>query len=133
MMRVAYFTDSLPPVADGVTRTLVRLIETLPGADVAFRIFAAQRPDPRSPWREAVHRISALPLPVYPSSRIGLPYVRGIDAALRDFAPDLVHVVSPTPLGWYGLERARRLGIPVVGSFHSDCSTIAAAPRSRRP
>lgn len=119
-MRVAYFTDSLPPVADGVTRTLARLIDTLPGADVDFRIFAAQRPDPRWPWRERVHKITALPVPVYPSYRIGLPLSRGADHALKDFKPDLVHVVSPTPLGLYGLERARRHGIPVVGSFHSD-------------
>lgn len=119
-MRVAYFTDSLPPVADGVTRTLSRLVQTLQDEDIEFRLFAAQRPDPCSPWRDRVHRINAIPVPVYPSYRIGLPFTGGIENALRDFKPDLVHVVSPTPLGLYGMERARRLGVPVVGSFHSD-------------
>lgn len=119
-MRVAYFTDSLPPVADGVTRTLARLIETLPGENVDFRLFAAQRPEPSHPWRDRVHKVAAIPFPVYPSSRIGLALPRGIETALRAYRPDIVHVVSPTPLGWYGAERARRLGIPLVGSFHSD-------------
>jgi phosphatidylinositol alpha 1,6-mannosyltransferase len=93
-------------------------VETLPQEGVEFRLFAAQRPS--LAWRDRVHRVNAIPLPLYPSSRIGLPIPGGMDAALRDFQPDLVHVVSPTPLGLYGMERARRLGIPVVGSFHSD-------------
>jgi len=119
-MRIAYFTDSLPPVSDGVTRALTRLVETLPQEGVEFRLFAAQRPEASLAWRASVHRVNAIPLPLYPSYRIGLPIPGRMDAALREFQPDLVHVVSPTPLGLYGMERARRLGIPVVGSFHSD-------------
>jgi len=119
-MRVAYFSDSLPPVADGVTRALGRLVETLSSENVDFRLFAAQRPDTSLSWRERVHRVPAIPVPLYPAYRIGLPILRGVEAALKEFKPDLVHVVSPTPLGLFGVERARRLGIPVVGSFHSD-------------
>jgi glycosyltransferase involved in cell wall biosynthesis len=117
-MRIAYFTDSLPPVADGVTRTLCRLADTLERAAVDFRFFTAIRPESQFRWRERVHKVAAVPFPLYRSYRVGLPL--GIEAELRRFAPDLIHVVSPTPLGLYGLERARRLGIPVVGSFHTD-------------
>jgi glycosyltransferase involved in cell wall biosynthesis len=119
-MRVAYFTDALPPMADGVTRSLSRLVETLPQHDVAFRFFAGVRPDPGLPWRDRVHKVTGfrVPLPLYPSYRLGLP-VAGL-AALRAFRPDVVHVLSPTLLGLFGVEGARRLGIPVVGSFHTD-------------
>jgi glycosyltransferase involved in cell wall biosynthesis len=124
-MRVAYFTDSLPPVADGVTRTLSRLTETLETEGVDYRFFAAVRPDLSLPWRRRVHKVTAVPFPLYPYYRLGLPIAGGIDKPLRDFRPDLIHVVSPTPLGIFGLDRARRLGVPVVGSFHTDfCSYL---------
>jgi len=124
-MRVAYFTDSLPPVADGVTRTLSRLAETLETESVDFRFFSAVRPDPALPWSSRVHKVAAVPFPLYPYYRLGLPTAGQLDESLRVFQPDLIHVVSPTPLGMFGLDRAERLGVPVVGSFHTDfCSYL---------
>jgi glycosyltransferase involved in cell wall biosynthesis len=35
-------------------------------------------------------------------------------------APDLVHVVTPSFLGLYGVHYAQRRGIPVLASFHTD-------------
>ena len=35
-----------------------------------------------------------------------------LQAVLRDFAPDVVHLASPFVLGWQGLKAAERLGIP---------------------
>jgi glycosyltransferase involved in cell wall biosynthesis len=109
-MRIAYFTDSLSPLA--------RVLETLPREGVELRLFAAQRPG--HAWRDRVHQVRSIPLVSSASYRFGLPLPRGIDAGLRAFQPDVVHVLGSTPLGWYGVERARRLGIPVVGSFHAD-------------
>ena len=119
-MRVAYFSDSLPPIADGVSRTLCRLLETLLEERIDFRIFSAVKPGPEHPWSDRVHKLPSVPFPPYPDYRVALPFAPSLDWLVADFAPDLVHVVSPTPLGMYGLDVARRQHLPAVGSFHTD-------------
>jgi len=39
-MRVAYFSDSLPPHTDGVVNTLCRLIDTLTDEKIDFQFFS---------------------------------------------------------------------------------------------
>jgi glycosyltransferase involved in cell wall biosynthesis len=119
-VRVAYFSDSLPPIADGVSRTLCRLVETLLEEHVDFRFFSAVQPPPELPWRDRVHTVAAVPMPLYPVYKVGLPFAAALDPLVERFRPDLVHVVSPTPLGLYGLDVARRRRLPAVGSFHTD-------------
>lgn len=119
-MRIAYFSDSLPPIADGVSRTLSRLVDTLIEEHVDFRFFAAVQPPADLPWADRVHTVAAIPFPPYPSYKVGLPFAAAVDPLVERFRPELVHVVSPTLLGMYGLDVARRRRIPAVGSFHTD-------------
>jgi glycosyltransferase involved in cell wall biosynthesis len=119
-VRVAYFSDSVPPIADGVSRTLCRLVDTLLEEHVGFRFFAAVQPPADLPWARRIHTVPAVPFPAYPTYKVGLPFAAAVDPLVQRFRPDLVHVVSPTLLGLYGLDVARRRRIPVVGSFHTD-------------
>ncbi len=119
-MRIAFCSDSVPPVWDGVTRTLSELVTTLTDARVEFQFLSAVHPDPRLAWRDRVHVVPSVPFPLYPYYRMGLPVRRQLDRVLDRFAPDLIHVVTPSLLGLYGLRYARRRGIPVLASFHTD-------------
>jgi glycosyltransferase involved in cell wall biosynthesis len=49
-----------------------------------------------------------------------VPFAGTLDPLVTAFRPDLIHVVSPTLLGVYGLDVAKRRRIPAVGSFHTD-------------
>lgn len=118
-MRIAYFTETVPPITDGVTLTLSHLVETLTEQGVEFRCISAVRPDPGLEWRSRVHKVPAVPFPPYAYYKVALPLPRTLDRRLDEFAPDLVHVVNPTFLGNYGINYARRRGLPVVGSFHT--------------
>jgi len=69
--------------------------------------------------RPRAHRAS-VPFPLYPYYRVCLPSARTLDPVLDRFGPDIVHVVTPSLLGLYGVRYARRRGIPVVASFHTD-------------
>ena len=44
---------------------------------------------------------------------------------VRDFRPDIVHVVNPFFLGPFGLMFAKRLGVPTLASFHTDIARYA--------
>ncbi len=119
-MRIAFFTDSLPPLTDGVTRTLSELATTLEDAGIEFRFVSAVRPDASVPWRRHVRVVPSVPLPLYRSYRVGVPVAPRLVSELDVFAPDIVHVVTPSPLGLWGVSYAERRGIPTVGSFHTD-------------
>ncbi|MEX2582900.1 MAG: glycosyltransferase family 1 protein [Gemmatimonadota bacterium] len=117
-MKVVYFTESLYPLVDGVSRTLARLFETLEERGVDFLIFSPFVPSGVS-WRERVRRVGYVRFPLYPDYRISFPYARGIARDLDEFQPDLIHVVSPTPLARRAQRLGRSRGIPVVASFHT--------------
>jgi len=119
-MRIAYCTESLPPLVDGVTRTLSELVGTLGETGHEFTFLSAVRPEPDLPWRGRVHTVPSVPFPLYPYYRVCLPTARTLDPVLDRFGPDIVHVVTPSLLGLYGVRYARRRGIPVVASFHTD-------------
>ena len=119
-MRVAYFSETLPPLTDGVTRTLARLADSLQSEGVEFQFFSAMAPDGSVRWRDRCYRVPSLPFLPYDYYRIGLPLFNTLDGPLDAFAPDVVHAVNPTPLGLYGIAYARRRGIPVVSSYHTD-------------
>src|SRR5262245_50079049 len=64
-------------------------------------------------------RVRSVPLPRYRSFPLGLLSLR-IEATLRRFAPDVVHLASPFALGAHGALAARRLGVPAVAAYQTD-------------
>jgi len=66
-----------------------------------------------------VHRCWGLPVPFYPQMRLGLAH-RRLGKELSAFAPHIVHLVTEYSMGWTGLCWARRRGVPVAASFHTD-------------
>ena len=55
----------------------------------------------------------AVPLPGYPSFRLGLPS-RRVRAALIRHRAEVAHLASPVFLGAHGAAVARRLGLPAI-------------------
>jgi phosphatidylinositol alpha 1,6-mannosyltransferase len=119
-IKIAYFTESLYPHVDGVSRTLARLFATLEERGVDFRVFSPFVPDESVSWARRVRPLRYVRFPLYPDYRIAIPRLtRGVRAELYAFSPDLVHVVSPTPAAVWAQRWAKRAGVPVVASFHT--------------
>jgi phosphatidylinositol alpha 1,6-mannosyltransferase len=118
-MKVAYFTESLFPLVDGVSRTLGQLFGTLEARGVDFRVWSPFVPGPQVSWRDRVRPVPYVRFPLYPDYRVSLPWGHGAGGALEAWDPDVVHVVSPTPLASWAQRWARRRGVPVVSSFHT--------------
>ena len=118
-LKVAFFTESLFPLVDGVSRTLAQLFGTLERQGVDFRIWSPFVPGAEVTWRDRVRRVPYLRFPLYPDYRVSLPWGHGAGRELEEWRPDIVHVVSPTPMATWAQKWARRRGIPVVSSFHT--------------
>jgi phosphatidylinositol alpha 1,6-mannosyltransferase len=78
-----------------------------------------------------VVRVPAVPLPGYPSFRLGLPS-RRVRAALIRHQAEVVHLASPVFLGAHGAAVARRLGLPTVAVYQTDLPSYARAYRLGR-
>jgi glycosyltransferase involved in cell wall biosynthesis len=118
MMKIAYFTESLPPLTDGVSRTLTQLKETLDSEHIDYRFYSPFCPADAD-WACRVYKLLSIPFPLYPDYRISLPSFHDLRDSLERFQPDLVHICSPFLSGLAAYEFAARHEIPVVNSFHT--------------
>jgi phosphatidylinositol alpha 1,6-mannosyltransferase len=118
-MKIAYFSESLLPHVDGVSRTLAQLFGFLERAGVDFRVFSPFVPPPEISWANRVHEVPYIHVPWHPEYRVTVPIGHKISARLDEYGPDLIHVVSPTPVAVRAQKYGGRKGIPVVGSFHT--------------
>lgn len=117
-MRVAYFTEALPPIADGVTRTLSQLSSHLDTLGIEHRFYTGS--ETGGQWHGRVHQMPSVPFLPYDYYRMAIPFQRRLQQDLDRFGPTLVHVVSPTLLGNWAIAYADRRGLPTVSSFHTD-------------
>lgn len=133
-MRIAIVTESFPPDVNGVAHSVVRVAEHLLARGHHPMVIAPQPPSglPRvaGQFPYPVVRVSSLPLPGYPSLRLGLPgpWLR---QALISHGTDVVHLAAPVFLGAAGAQVARRLGVPSVAVFQTDVPAYARAYKLR--
>ncbi|WP_394231431.1 glycosyltransferase family 4 protein [Niallia oryzisoli] len=118
-MKVAIFTDTYYPDINGVARTLKKFTDHLSYRQIDFRVFAPKPPSIEY-VAEHIHRFESLSFFLYPECRLALPNVMKIKMELESFSPDLIHVATPFNLGLCGIYFAKKLEIPLVGSFHTD-------------
>ena len=125
-MRVAIVTESFLPQVNGVTNSVLRIIEYLRATGHDVMVVAPGLAGPTHYRGAPVVRIPALDLPVVNSLPIGLP-TRTVLNALAAFGPDVVHLASPFVVGARGLAAARRLRVPSIAVFQTDIAGFATA------
>jgi phosphatidylinositol alpha 1,6-mannosyltransferase len=133
-MRVAIISESFPPDINGVAHSVVRVAEQLVARGHRPLVIA---PEPASGTARVagrlpypVVRVPSVPMPGYPSFRLGLPS-RRLTEALVGHGADVVHLASPFFLGARGSAVAQRLRLPHVAVYQTDIPAYAAAYRMR--
>ncbi|RKT84974.1 phosphatidylinositol alpha 1,6-mannosyltransferase [Saccharopolyspora antimicrobica] len=124
-VRIAIVTESFLPQINGVTNSVLRVLEHLRRrGDSALVIAPGAGPDEYAGF--PVIRLPAVDLPVVSSLPIGFP-TRRLLRGLQGFRPDVVHLASPFVVGARGLAAARRLGVPTVAVYQTDVAGFAAS------
>jgi len=124
-MRIAVFSETTRH--DGVAVVLGRLVRSLCGMGHEVLVATPQgslsngAPLPNGCTFVAV---PSLPLPGNRDVRIATPVSPRVARAVREFRPDVIHIVTAYSVGLIGLQMARRLRIPAVASFHASLPDI---------
>lgn len=130
-MRVAIVAESFLPNVNGVSNSVLRILEHLRRTGHEALVIAPDNPpgEPRADRLHdgvRVHRVPARMFPKVTALPLGVPAPR-ILRVLRGFGPDVVHLASPALLGYGGLRAARRLGVPTVAVYQTDVPGFAAS------
>ncbi|MEZ2121723.1 glycosyltransferase family 4 protein [Corynebacterium sp. CCM 9203] len=122
-MRVAIVAESFLPNVNGVTNSVLRVLEHLHRhGDDALVIAPGARDFEEEVVSYAgfpVVRVPTVMIPLINSLPVGVP-VPAVNHALRAFRPDVVHLASPFVLGAAGAFVARQLRVPAVAVYQTD-------------
>ena len=129
-MRVGVFTDNDFSKVNGVTTTLRAVLRHLP-ADISARVYTAD-----DLGREDADYLSlpapGIGIPFYPEMRMHWPRFGAFLSRARADRLDLLHYTTPGPVGLAARYVAWRMGIPMVGSFHTllaEYATVLSGSR----
>ncbi|MEO5781481.1 MAG: glycosyltransferase family 1 protein [Arthrobacter oryzae] len=128
-MRIAIVAESFLPHMNGVTHSIVRVLEHLQRRGDEVLVIAPSTPDtdvPREVYGARVHRVPAVALAGYATVRVAWGGVYRVKRILADYAPDVVHLASPFVLGWRAVQAAHQLGIPTVAIYQTEVPSYAA-------
>jgi phosphatidylinositol alpha 1,6-mannosyltransferase len=128
-VRIAVIAESFLPQVNGVTNSILRVLEHAESAGHEAMVVAPDTPAgvPSAPTSHGpfpVLRVPSVMVPKVSSLPVGMPSP-GMTAALRSFGPDVVHLASPFSLGAGGLAAARRLDVPAVAVYQTDVAGFA--------
>jgi glycosyltransferase involved in cell wall biosynthesis/predicted metal-dependent phosphoesterase TrpH len=116
--RVAIMADGIGST-HGVSRTIEEIRQRgVPGFEI--EVIGT---DPEVDRR--LSAVAEIDVPFYPGLRIGVPALPAAVETLAEGAFDAIHVCSPGPVGVAGALVARALGVPLIGSYHTELTAYA--------
>ncbi|MHB1312401.1 MAG: glycosyltransferase family 4 protein [Gemmatimonadaceae bacterium] len=132
-MRILHCTDTYPPQVNGVSVVTALAVDGLLARGVEVAVVAPRYPRAapmvfgatRAPTAQLA--LPACDFPPYPGIRLTWPSPNAVERFARDFRPDLVHADTEFVVGRLGARAARKLGVPLVTSFHTDFARYTAS------
>ena len=122
-LRVAVVTESFLPQVNGVTNSVLRVLETLAAKGHDALVIAPDSAE--APSTYAGFRVKRVPsLAVKGLLPVGFPQ-RSMEPLIEGFNPDVIHLASPFFLGKYATRIAQRLSIPTLSIYQTDVAGFA--------
>lgn len=126
VMRIQIVAESFLPLMNGVTNSVLRVVDEYAAQGHDISIIAPHQKGAKkflktsSGRKIRVRHIPSIPLAGYADVRIAATNAAQLQRRMMDFAPDVVHLASPTLLGGRAMVAAQRLGIPTVAVYQTD-------------
>jgi len=117
---VVVVTESFLPSLNGVTNSVLRILDTFRQQGHEAIIIAPTAPTPKHLGFDVI-KTASVPLKQF---AIGVPGL-WLQSALEDFKPDVIHVASPFVLGGQAIAAAERMGVPSVAIYQTALTGYA--------
>ncbi len=117
-MRVGIFTESYPPLINGVSTSVQTLTAQLESAGHDVFVFTSRYPYYKDE-RAGVYRYPSVNALVEPDYVVPVPFSPRITRVLASLKLDIVHSQSPFFLGLVARRTARALNLPHVATNHT--------------
>ena len=122
-MRIAIVTEAFLPQVNGVTNSVLRLLEYCKSQGHEVLVIAPESEG--APTHYLGYKIKHVPsISMKKLIPVGVPS-RVLEPLLEGFDPDVIHLASPIFLGHYVTKIAKRLGIPTVSVYQTDIAGFA--------
>ena len=120
MKRVAFFAEILFEEYDGASRTMYQIINRIDKCRFTFLFIYGKGPENMEP--HASVKIPTLNTGLNADYSFSLPNLskKHIHDTLDNFQPDVIHIATPSLLGFFAQRYAREKGIPVISLYHTN-------------
>jgi phosphatidylinositol alpha 1,6-mannosyltransferase len=126
-VRVAIVAESFLPQVNGVTNSVLRVLEHLRATEHEAIVFCPADTDvPESYEGFPVVPLSAVGLPFYADVKLGLTPSYQVEKLIVDFAPDVVHLAAPFAIGYSAVQATARTSIPSVAIYQTEIPSYAS-------
>jgi len=123
VLRIALVTESFLPQINGVTNSVLRILEHLASEGHEALVIAPESVD--GPDTYAGFRVKRVPsIEVKGLLPLAFPQ-RMIEPLIDGFSPDVIHLASPIFLGNFAAKIAQRLEIPSLSVYQTDVAGFA--------
>ena len=122
-LRIAVVTEAFLPQVNGVTNSVLRLLEYCRAEGHEVLVIAPESEG--APKTYSGYKIKHVPsISMKNLIPMALPQ-KSLEPLLEGFAPDVIHLASPIFLGHYVTKIASRMGIPTVSVYQTDIAGFA--------
>lgn len=118
-IKVAFFAEILIEDFDGASRTMFQLLRRIPTEQFEFLFICGVGADTLFGY-ECI-TLPTLTIPFNKRYKMAVPALakRKTMRQLQDFAPDVVHIATPSWLGSFALDYAAQYSKPVISIYHT--------------
>jgi phosphatidylinositol alpha 1,6-mannosyltransferase len=122
-LRIAVVTEAFLPQVNGVTNSVLRLLEHCKAEGHEVLIIAPESDG--APTHYLDYKIKHVPsIAMKKLIPMGVPR-KYLEPLIEGFAPDVIHLASPIFLGHYVARFAKKNGIPTVSVYQTDIAGFA--------